>query len=297
MARSLDGSLSAAIESFLRARWDLKPNTLRTYRMALARFSKQHDTLREVTAENVDDYLASIADHKTMARNDCIALRQFSQWATKSRIFPLDPLEAVALPRGHGTKRKPYSPEDVAAIIADASDTKMGIRNRAIVLTMISTGLRPAECWSLQLHDINLADGFLRVRPETTKSAAGERVIPLDPQCVAALDEYVNDERHSKKDALWINNHGDAFRFGGFMEIWHDIRDRLKAQGIDVKAYRCRHTAITDWLVEGVPPTIAQQMAGHKSFTTTQTYVGRTATKDLLRFRSSFSQRYGRVAS
>jgi len=298
MARSLSTGLPEAIESFLRARWDLKPNTLRTYRLSLARFASQHHTLADLTAENVDDYLASIAPHRTMARNDAIALRQLAQWATKTRIFLTDPLEAVSLPRGHNRRRRPYSADELRAIIAAASDTPLGIRDRAIVITALSTGLRPAELHAIELEDVDLRDGFLRVRPETTKTASGERVVPLDPQCVEALDRYLCDERpRNAPGPFWRNAHGDPLAFGGFMAIWHRLRDRLAKQGIEVQAYRARHTAITSWAVEGVPTSIIQQMAGHKSIVTTQAYIGRASTAELARYRGSFSRRFGRVAS
>lgn len=297
MPRSLDTALSSAIESFLRARWDLKPNTLRTYRLALARFARVHATLGELSAENVDDYLASIAEHRTMARNDAIALRQLSQWATKSRIFLTDPLASVSLPRGHNRRRSPFSAEEVRAVIEAASASPHGVRDRAIVVTAISTGLRPAELWALGIDDLDLRDGFLRVRPETTKTAAGERVVPLDPQCVAALESYLGDERPPKPGRLWLNAHGDPLTFHGFMAIWHRLRDQLRARGMEgIMAYRARHTAITDWARVGIPAPIMQQLAGHKSIVTTQGYIGRIGTRDLARLPRAFSELYGRVA-
>lgn len=120
MARSRQTDLGSALESFLRARWDLKPRTKRTYEKSVRRFMKLHDTIGELTADNVNGYLASTMNHKTMARNDAIALRQFGQWAAKAGIFPVNPLSAVELPKGHGTRRKPFSDAEAKAIITAA---------------------------------------------------------------------------------------------------------------------------------------------------------------------------------
>lgn len=79
MARSQQTPLASALDSFLRARWDLKPRTKASYEGSIRRFMRLHDNIGELTAENVNEYLAGIANHKTMARNDCIALRQFAQ--------------------------------------------------------------------------------------------------------------------------------------------------------------------------------------------------------------------------
>src|SRR5207247_6158894 len=68
--------------------------------------------LGDLVDDNVNAFLTQEADHKTMARNDCIALRQLAQWATKNGIFPRDPLAAVELPKGRGGRRKPFADAD-----------------------------------------------------------------------------------------------------------------------------------------------------------------------------------------
>ena len=297
LARSLSTPLDEAIESFLRARWDLKPRTARGYAESLRRYAKHNKTLADLTADKVDDYLASIAPKRTMARNDCIALRQLSLWATNARIFTRNPLEAVSLPRGHGTKRRPYSETDVPIIVREAGRGRFGIRNRAMVMVALDCAIRPEENWSLELSDLNLRDGYIRIRPETTKSEAGERVVPIDPQTVAAVSAYLEDERPGKPGRLWLNRHGDPFKYAGFMEIWHDIRDRLKDKGIQVQAYRARHTGITDMAYAGVPLPKLQKIAGHKSIVTTQRYIGPLEARDLANLPRVFSAKYGRLAS
>lgn len=297
MPRSLSTSLTKAIESFDRSRWDLRPTTKRGYLKSLQRFARTHATLADLTAENVNDYLASVADHRTMARNDCIAFRQLSKWATQSSIFPTDPLAGVSLPKGRGGRRKPFADAEVREIIHAAADSITGVRDRAIVVVGLSAALRPRELWQLLLSDVALREGWLTVRLETTKSEAGERTIPLDPQAIAVLDAYINDHRGPKAGPLFLNAHGDPFHYYGFMAIFARITKRLEAKGIDFSAYRMRHTGITNWARPGVglnAPTI-QQLAGHKSIVTTQGYIGRLSREDLAGLPSAFSKIYGRA--
>jgi len=297
MARSQQTPLASALDSFLRARWDLKPRTKLGYEKSIKRFMRTHDTVGELTSENVNDYLAGIANHKTMARNDCIALRQFSKWATKSGIFALNPLVSVELPKGHGTKRQPFTDVEAKAIIAEAAKSGNGARDQAIIVLGLATALRPKELWLLQLSDVDLRDGWLSVRLETTKTDAGERVVPLDPQVAALLDEYINDFRGTKPGPLFLNARGDPFAYWGFMSIHYRLRNRLRTKGVDgFQAYRSRHTGITNWVRQGVESPIVQQLAGHKSISTTQLYIGRMQKSDIRnRVPLAFTATYGRA--
>lgn len=295
MPRSLSTPLSKAIESFDRSRWDLRPSTKRGYLKSLQRFARAHETLGDLTADNVNDHLASIADHRTMARNDCIALRQLSQWAMKAGIFPVDPLAGVALPKGRGGRRKPFADAEVREIIRAASDSALGPRDRAIVVLGLSAALRPAELWQLRLSDIALREGWVTVRLETTKSDAGERTIPLDPQAIAVLDAYISDYRGPKEGQLFLNAHGDGFRYYGFMAVFARIAKRLEDKGIAFSAYRMRHTGITNWARADVTAPVLRELAGHRSIITTQNYIGRLAREDLARIPSAFSKIYGRA--
>lgn len=295
MARRLSTPLSEAIASFERSRWDLRPSTKLGYLKTLRRFAQLYGTLADLTAENVNDYLASVADHRTMARNDCIALRQLSQWATKAGIFSTDPLRSVELPRGRGGKRKPFPDGEVPAIIKAAAESSFGPRDKAVVVLGLSAALRPAELWQLLLTDVNIREGWLTVRLETTKTDAGERSIPLDPQAIAALDEYVSDYRGNKEGPLFLNNRGVAFRYWGFMAMFARLHNRLREQGVEFSSYRMRHTGITNWARSGVEAPMLKQLAGHKSIVTTQNYIGRMSRSDLARLPSAFSEIYGRA--
>ncbi len=295
MPRSVSTPLGDAIESFVRARWDLKATTKRGYLKSLERFARNHEVLGDLTADNVNDYLASIADHRTMARNDAIALRQLAQWATRSRIFPADPLASVSLPKGRGGKRKPFADADVPSIVKAAGESKFGPRDRAVIVLGLAAALRPAELWQLRTEDIDLRGGWVSVRRETTKSDSGERTIPLDPQAVAALDEYVSDYRPQGDGPLFLNARGNPFAYWGFMALFARLHNRLREQGIEFSAYRSRHTGITNWARAGVPAPILQQIAGHRSIVTTQNYIGRLGRTELARIPRAFTETYGRA--
>lgn len=303
MARSLAQALAEASLSFDRSSLNLKRLTLDGYRKSRKRFDKWFEdehgrpaTIRDLlTEDNVHDYVAAHADSETMVRNDVIAFHAFSRWAVRSHIVLKDPLAAVKLPRGRGTRRKPFADNEVIAIIKAAAESGMGVRDKAIVVLALSAALRPAEMRLLQLSDVNLHEGFLNVRIETTKTDAGERTIPLDPQAIAVLDEYIHDMRGTAEGPLFQTLAGGRFTYLGFMSMHYRLRDRLRKQGISYQPYRMRHTGITNWARTGLNSTTMQQLAGHKSIATTQRYVGRLSKDDLARLPHAFTAMYGRV--
>lgn len=81
------------------------------------------------------------------------------------------------------------------------------------------------------------------------------------------------------------------------MNIHYRLRNRLKERGIDgFMAYRARHTAITNWVRQGVEAPIVQQLAGHRSIVTTQLYIGKMSKSDLAaRVPRAFTAVYGRA--
>lgn len=304
LARSLATPLAELVASFSRSRWDLKPNTTRGYLKTFTRFGRwlneelgRAACAGDLSGQHVDAFLANEANYKTMARNDCIALRQLAKWATKQGIFPSNPLAEVELPRGRGGKRKPFADGDVKAISEAAGDSTLGPRDKAIVMVGLPCALRPAELWQLKLSDVSLRECWLTVRLETTKTDAGARDIPLEPQVVAALDEYIHDYRGQREGALWLNAHGDTFTYYGFMALFARLTKRLAERGIAFSAYQMRHTGITNWARSGIEAPILKQLAGHQSIVTTQNYVGRLGRKDLARIPRAFTDTYGRIAS
>jgi len=300
MPRSPASSLLEAIESFFRHNHDLKPLTRRTYRGSLRRFSSfiAGGRIEDVTADTANAYIASVSDHRYMARGDAAVLRVFSKWLVRARILDLDPLVGVATPRVPRSRPKPYEAKVVRQIVSAAAQTRMGPRDRALVLLALATGARPNELRQLRWpQDVDLGAGVVRIREETSKSAAGHREIPLDPQVIAVLDEYVRDYRPNLPGPLFLNARGGPLTYYGFMAIHARLRDRLRDNGVEgYQAYRNRHTGITNFArTPGMTLSDVQYLAGHEDPTTTRGYIQSRTIAQLRALPSAFTQAYGRV--
>lgn len=298
--RSVTSSLKDAIKSFELSRHDLKPKTMRTYLGSLVRFDGWigRGTIADLTAENVNAYVASVADHRFMARNDARALRLFSRWSVQAGYLKADPLISVAVPRTPKWRPKPFETEMVPVILESAGDSRTGFRDRAIIALSLATGARPQEIHQLRWpQDVDLAGALIFIREETSKTEAGHRTIPIPPQVVAVLHEYIDQYRTPGTGPLWLHfrtNRG--LTENGFMAIHHRLRDHLRRQGIKgYQAYRNRHSAITNFVKAGLSSLVVQRLAGHKSPVVTQHYFGGLSDTEIRALPDAFTKAYGRV--
>lgn len=306
LARSLTSPYIEAIESFVASRHDLRPSTLKGYRMGLQRFGdfvggRDVVAISVVGATNVNAYVADAIKRrrKFLAHHDARALRLFSAWLVRARIFPVDPLSGVEVPRQPATRRQPFTVADFDLIRHAARNSGLGDRDEAIIVVAVGCGLRLDEMRNLMWpEDVDLKRGFLYVK--AAKTDAGVRRIPLEPMVTSALDLYVKDCRPRPTDyagALFLNAHGDQFTYWGFTSIFRRIRNRLPRE-VDFKIHRGRNTYITNQLKSGTDLYVAMKLAGHKSPKVTERYAGELTDAELQRMtKPAFSLIYGKRAS
>ena len=304
--RSSNTPLSDVIESFQRSNHQLKPLTMRCYLGALRRFDAHcgntsgpaidHATLADLSADNANAYIASVADHRYMARADAAVLKVFAKWCVKANLLADDPLAGVKTPRVPKWRPKPYDAPLVRPIIEAAGESMMGPRDRAIVLLSIVIAGRPNEVRQLRWpDDVDLERGLVRIREETSKTPAGHREIPLDPQAIAVLDEYVKDYRPRGAGPLFLNARNKGFTYYGFMAVHARLKERLRRKGITgYQAYRNRHTGLTA-MAKVYNAFDVQRLAGHEDISTTRMYVGASSMAELKRLPSAFTASFGRV--
>lgn len=301
MPRTRTSPLANAIESFDAAHvYVLKPMTMRTYLGSLRRFLEfvgSESRVEDVTSEHVDRYIASVMDHRFMARNDYRALRRFSKWAVKAGYLPVDPLLSTEAPRTPKWRPKPLADNIVRLVVESAGDSRTGPRDRALILLSLCTAARPNELRQIRWpDDINLKARVMFIREETSKTSTGHRKVSISAEAADAVREYVERYRPETQGPLFLNAHGEPFTYYGFMAIHHRLRDYLRKQGVDgYQAYRLRHTGITNWVRDNISTLAVQKLAGHKSAVTTQNYVGDVTEDILQRSADTYSRIYGRT--
>jgi integrase/recombinase XerC/integrase/recombinase XerD len=148
-------------------------------------------------------------------------------------------------------------------------NTWWGARDRAILLSLLLTGIRLEELSKLTLHSINLSDRYIRVRGKGNE----ERKIYLE-QCLAkALIGWLMMRPQSKEDALWLTKEGERLSMGAIKAILYRLGKRAGTTDVRVSAHTFRHTFATNMLRAGKDVRYLQAVLGHETLKSTEIYV------------------------
>ena len=284
LAPAFEAQRAAFLES-LRVRGQ-SPATLRSRGESLGAFfpwlgAAGISDVREVTRETIRSYqralrTAELSTATIHAR--LIALRRFFEHLEAQDAILFNPCAGLVLPPLGDRLPRAVLTKAEARKILDAPDTqtKKGIRDRAILEAFYSTGLRGAEMAALTVHDVDTRAGFVRVR---RGKGARERVVPLGEKAARCVAEYLAQVRRpwseEKKDerALWLS----AIRPHQPMSqaaIALMVSGYKRAAGIDQpgRTHLWRHTCATHLVAAGVSLAHVQRLLGHRSLRTTQIY-------------------------
>lgn len=213
-------------------------------------------------------------------------IRQFYRYCLQEQISTVDPtilLEAPSLKRALPDVLSFAEIENMIDAI-DVS-TGEGTRNKAIVETMYSCGLRVSEVVNLNISNLYLDVGFIRVIGKGNK----ERLVPIGSSAVRYMNIYRNDVRvhvsiqRGNEDILFLNRRGS--RLSRVM-IFYIIKDLAKKAGItkNISPHTFRHSFATHLVEGGADLRAVQEMLGHESITTTEiyTHINREFLRDTL---------------
>ena len=255
--------------------------TLENYRRYLDDFlrwagEKGVKTPQDITQEVIRGYRLSLNRKETIGGEALkritqnyyvIALRGFLRYLAKRGIDAL-PAEQVELSSQDQRKVDFLEPEEVRRLIAGVGGSHLnGLRDKAIVTVLFSTGLRVSELAALNRENINLERGEFAVRGKGRKV----RLVFLDPAAKEAIKAYLA-ARGDIEEALIIN-HRTQSRLT-VRQIQRLMRAYAARAGIvkRVTPHVLRHSFATDLLAQGADIRSVQEMLGHSSITTTQVY-------------------------
>ena len=229
---------------------------------------------------------------KTTVARRVAAVRSWCQFLCRRGILESNPAAALRGPRQD--KKLPHflSEKDLARLLATpAADKPLGIRDRSILETLYSAGLRVSELTGLNLDDIDLDNGLATVRGKGKR----ERLALLGPQALRALQTWLVQRenmaaRGRTKTAIYLNKNGSrltARSVGRLLEKY------LALAGLDPRAspHTLRHSFATHMLDRGADIRSVQELLGHRSLSTTQVYTHVTTN----RLRDSYHKAHPRA--
>ena len=230
-------------------------------------------------------FLASLDEHQyssaTMARK-IATLRSFYRWMDKCGFVASNPMLLIRTPRQNKRLPKAIDVTQVEQLLSAPDDTDLlGARDRAILETLYSTGIRVSELVSINRGDIDEAGQAMIVRGKGRK----ERIVPLGSHALAALSHYIKMLNHDPRGAhsaaegeapLFINKHGGRL---STRSVRRKVSKYLAKAGLDpdISPHTLRHSFATHLLDNGADLRSVQELLGHQSLSTTQVYTHLTA--------------------
>lgn len=258
----------------------LRPNTLYAYRSDLVLYAqwlhRRALSLQSARAADVRGYFAAVLEYghrpRTAARLRA-SLRRFYAYGVRERWFDADPMQEIAAPKIGRSLPKSLTEDEVERLLA-APDTTIpiGLRDRAMLETLYATGVRVSELVSLQLLQLDLNAGFVRVIGKGDK----ERLVPLGEEASSWLQRYIREarpgilKRHISDD-LFPGARGHAMTRQAF---WQLIKRYALRAGIgkSLSPHTLRHAFATHLLNHGADLRVVQLLLGHADLSTTQIY-------------------------
>lgn len=272
---------------YLRLQRNVSPHTLRNYLSDLRQFeefltqrakenAEKKIPLEAVTVHVVRAYLASLSKHnrKSSIGRKLAALKGFFRYLLREKKIQSDPLAWISTPKQEKPLPAFLSVDDVFLLLGGIQgDGLLTIRDRAILETLYSTGVRVSELVGLDWHDVDFQLGIIRVVGKGLK----ERIVPIGEMALKTLRSYGAEQaikwrRAAKGETpVFLNHRGGRITTRSIGRL---VEKYLKAAGIAVRMgpHGLRHTFATHLLNGGADLRVIQELLGHASLSTTQRY-------------------------
>ena len=284
--------MTAIVDSYLDALWmekGLSENTLSSYRRDLNHYqqwlSNYQRQLLAATNSDILAYLATRKNHSPRSTARLLScLRGFYQYQLRESRINVDPTVNIDSPKLGRALPKSLTESDVEKLLEapDAGDP-IELRDRAMLELLYACGLRVTELVSLQLGQISVTQGVVRIVGKGSK----ERLVPTGEEALLWLSRYLQQGRPQliaakSADVVFVSKRGTMMTRQTF---WHRIKVYAVRAGIDkpLSPHTLRHAFATHLVNHGADLRVVQLLLGHSDLSTTQiyTHVARERMKDL----------------
>lgn len=266
---------------FIQIEKGLSENTIGAYRRDLKKYQlyMQEQKIAHIDfidRQTIQECLGSLIDQGASAKSIArfiSTIRSFHQFALREKYAAKDPTVLIETPKYEKKLPDVLDVEEVIQLLETPDLTKKnGYRDRTILELLYATGMRVTELIQIEIDDVNLIMGFVKVFGKGNK----ERIIPLGDTVIEYLDTYINNVRSQllKKtvtNVLFLNLHGRPLTRQG---IWKLIKQYGLRANINktLTPHTLRHSFATHLLENGADLRAVQEMLGHSDISTTQLY-------------------------
>ena len=279
MTLELDEAVDLFVQ-YIKIERNLSPNTVESYSRDLAKFrafcaARQIHALDQVQSQTVLEFLIDLSTRKmsvrTQARN-LVALRGLFKHMRRERLMEVDPTASVELPRAGRKLPEVLTLEEVERFLAAPDpESRLGLRDIAMLELLYATGLRVTELCQLRVDELNLDHGYV----SATGKGRKQRLVPVGDSALDALRGYLEQGRapldRKRSPFLFLTQRAGPMTRQGF---WKMVRKYAGVADITKKIYphMLRHSFATHLLERGADLRAVQAMLGHADISTTQIY-------------------------
>tara|TARA_R110002072_G_scaffold42064_19_gene118478 strand:- start:61407 stop:62432 length:1026 start_codon:yes stop_codon:yes gene_type:complete len=243
------------------------------------------NTICDADADLIRGFLGFLGEQSyspaTLARK-IATLRSFYKWGNRLEYTNTNPMTLIRTPRQSKRLPKAITIEQIEQLLAAPNDNDvLGRRDRAMLETLYSTGIRVSELVGLNHDDLDFENEAMHVRGKGRK----ERIVPLGSHALGAIRRYIelmaNDTKFAPiwaaRDAgetplsLFLNKHGSRL---SSRSVRRKLDKYLRSVGLDptISPHTLRHSFATHLLDNGADLRSVQELLGHQSLSTTQVY-------------------------
>jgi integrase/recombinase XerD len=276
-------SYKKGYKAYLQLEKSLSDNSVEAYMRDLEKLTQHLQTINdlktpaEITLKDLQQFVQSIAKLSLNATSQAriiSGLKSFFKYCLIENIITRDPSILLESPRLKRALPDVLSFEEIERIISKIDlSTPDGSRNKAILETMYSCGLRVSETVNLKISCLYLDIGFIRVIGKGDK----ERLVPIGKDAIKYIKIYKDNIRNhitlqkNFEDTLFLNKFGKSL---SRVMIFYIIKDLAKQAGIkkNISPHTFRHSFATHLVEGGADLRAVQEMLGHESITTTEIY-------------------------
>ena len=267
-------------QQYLKLEKALSPNTLDAYLTdldKLLRFLKTEEiNMLEVKLDDLQQFAAGLHDigiHPRSQARIISGVKSFFHFLIMADYLEGDPSELLEGPKIGFKLPEVLTVEEIDRIISTVDmDKKEGQRNRAILETLYSCGLRVSELCNLKLSELYFDEGFIKVEGKGSK----QRLVPISPRAIKEIKYWLLDRNLGKikkgfEDYVFLARWGNAI---SRIMVFHMIKELAEKAGVtkNISPHTFRHSFATHLLEGGANLRAIQCMLGHESIATTEIY-------------------------
>ena len=264
---------------FLATERGLSKNYQLLVRRNLEKFSNWLNNIKQldsITTDDLSEYLSKRKKEGLAAssiRQNVVSLKIFFRFLCNNKILSEDIAEGLFSPKPEQLLPKTINQKDVKQLLEsiETSDP-LGMRDRALIELLYSSGLRLGEIMEALLENLYLEEGHIRVTGKGNKT----RIVPIGKKALEAINNYLEKGRkklvNSKSTShIFLSIRGKKLSPS---RIWQIVKERSKRANINspIHPHQLRHSFATHLLSGGADLRIIQELLGHADISTTQTY-------------------------